>query len=283
VVHCDVASLYPSILLSYDLKPSGDTLGVFLPLLKDLRSFRLEAKKRAREADSTAEHDYYQALQQTFKVLINSFYGYLGTAIHNFSDAALAAEVTRLGRETIHDMLDRIRSEGATPIEIDTDGIYFVPPPERMPKTKSTTWWSVSRQDCRQGSTSNWTDATRPCFHTRGKTTPPGRGGKHDHQRQRTAFPGHGKVFAGFSLGHDSTAPGGTKAKKFESSTGIRWKNWNGMKSPFPPSPRRKPSPNPPEAIRKRSRPKNGGGLRPMSSPWLREETIEPGTRFPIT
>ncbi len=125
VVHCDVASLYPSILLSYDLKPAGDTLGIFLPLLRDLRTFRLEAKKRAQESQ---EHDYYQALQQTFKILINSFYGYLGTEIHHFSDPQLAAEVTRLGRETIRRMIEWLRNEGATLIEIDTDGIYFVPP-----------------------------------------------------------------------------------------------------------------------------------------------------------
>jgi DNA polymerase elongation subunit (family B) len=128
VVHCDVASLYPSILLSYELKPEKDTLSIFLPLLRDLRTFRLEAKKRAREAGKGPEHDYYQALQQTFKILINSFYGYLGTTLHHFSDTALAAEVTRRGRQIIHEMLDWIRSEGATPIEIDTDGIYFVPP-----------------------------------------------------------------------------------------------------------------------------------------------------------
>ena len=128
VVHCDVASLYPSILLTYGLKPEGDTLNVFLPLLKDLRAFRLEAKRRAGEARAPHEHDYYEALQQTFKVLINSFYGYLGTELHHFADQALAAEVTRKGREIIHNMIDWLRKERATPVEIDTDGIYFVPP-----------------------------------------------------------------------------------------------------------------------------------------------------------
>ena len=128
VVHCDVASLYPSILLSYSLKPAGDTLNIFLPLLRDLRDFRLEAKLRAREAQSPHEHDYYEALQQTFKVLINSFYGYLGTEFHHFADQELAAEVTRKGREIIHNMIDWLAKEGATPVEIDTDGIYFVPP-----------------------------------------------------------------------------------------------------------------------------------------------------------
>ena len=129
VVHCDVASLYPSILLSYGLKPSGDALDVFLPLLKNLREFRLEAKKRAGEASSSHDRDYYQALQQTFKVLINSFYGYLGTDRQPFADPEVAAEVTRRGRAIIRNMIAWLRDAGALPVEIDTDGIYFVPPP----------------------------------------------------------------------------------------------------------------------------------------------------------
>lgn len=130
IVHCDVASLYPSLLLAYDLKPSADPLDLFLPLLKDLRAFRLAAKRMAKEAAEQSRRDYYNALQQTFKVLINSFYGYLGTTLHNFSDPALAAEVTRLGRETIKSMLSWLREMGARPVEIDTDGIYFIPPPD---------------------------------------------------------------------------------------------------------------------------------------------------------
>jgi DNA polymerase elongation subunit (family B) len=129
VISCDAASLYPSILLSNNLKPSRDSLNVFLPLLEDLRDFRLEAKKRAQKAEDTHQGDYYEALQQTFKILINSFYGYLGTRLHHFSDPQLAGEVTRRGREIIVKMIDWLRQEGGEPIEIDTDGIYFVPPP----------------------------------------------------------------------------------------------------------------------------------------------------------
>ncbi|MCM2357760.1 MAG: DNA polymerase II, partial [Geobacteraceae bacterium] len=128
VVHCDVASLYPSLLLVNGIAPAGDTLGLFLPLLRGLREFRLAAKKRAREETDPARRDYYQALQQAFKVLINSFYGYLGTTIHNFSDPARAAEVTRLGRETIREMLAWLEARGARPVEVDTDGIFFIPP-----------------------------------------------------------------------------------------------------------------------------------------------------------
>ncbi len=128
ICHCDVASLYPSLLLTYDLAPERDTLGLFLPLIRELREFRLAAKKLARTSTDPFRREYYQALQQTFKVLINSFYGYLGTSIHNFSDPALAAQVTRLGRETIRRMLDWLQTKGARPVEVDTDGIYFIPP-----------------------------------------------------------------------------------------------------------------------------------------------------------
>lgn len=128
VVHCDVASLYPSLMLAYRLAPAKDSLGLFLPMLAELRRFRLTAKQSARDSVEDSERHYFDALQQVFKVLINSFYGYLGAARHNFSDPAAAAEVTRLGRVTIRNMIDLLVSEGARPLEVDTDGIYFTPP-----------------------------------------------------------------------------------------------------------------------------------------------------------
>ena len=128
VVHCDVASLYPSVMLVYGLGPARDTLGIFLPLLRELREFRLKAKGVARASAGTAQGEYHEALQQTFKVLINSFYGYLGATLHNFADPAAAAEVTRRGREVIAAMLDWLERHGARPVEVDTDGIYFIPP-----------------------------------------------------------------------------------------------------------------------------------------------------------
>jgi DNA polymerase I len=129
IVHCDVASLYPSLMLTYRLGPSRDSLGLFLPMLAELRRFRLEAKRAVRESVTEGEQHYFDALQQVFKVLINSFFGYLGAPLHNFSDPEAAAEVTRLGRLTIRQMIEFLKGEGAEPIEVDTDGIYFRPPP----------------------------------------------------------------------------------------------------------------------------------------------------------
>ncbi len=127
IVHCDVASLYPSLMLIYRLKPANDTLDIFLPMLSELCCFRLKAKQLAQNAGQMQQRLYYESLQQLFKTVINSFFGYLGSSIHNFSDPATAAEITRLGRVTIRNMLELLEREGAKPVEIDTDGIYFVP------------------------------------------------------------------------------------------------------------------------------------------------------------
>jgi DNA polymerase elongation subunit (family B) len=129
VLHCDVASLYPSIVLAYRLQPANDRLGLFLPLMRDLREFRLAAKKRAAGETDPHLRDYYQSLQQAFKVLINSFYGYLGTTVHHFADQELAGEVTRKGREIVMRMVRWLEDHGARIIEVDTDGLYFIPPP----------------------------------------------------------------------------------------------------------------------------------------------------------
>ncbi|MEY2551896.1 MAG: hypothetical protein QOG12_2040 [Verrucomicrobiota bacterium] len=133
VWHCDVASLYPSIMLQFDCWPVTDQLQIFRHLLTDLRTFRLEAKASMRGAKDRAQQQYFHALQNTFKILINSFYGYLGFAQGHFADFDAAARVTQIGRELLQKMIDWLNARAAQVIEVDTDGIYFVPPPNAKP------------------------------------------------------------------------------------------------------------------------------------------------------
>jgi DNA polymerase elongation subunit (family B) len=128
VWHCDVASLYPSIMLQFDCFPATDELQIFRHLLTDLRNFRLEAKARMRAERDPAKQHHLQALQNTFKILLNSFYGYLGFAQGHFADFDAAARVTQIGRDLLKKMIDWLNGCGAQVIEVDTDGIYFVPP-----------------------------------------------------------------------------------------------------------------------------------------------------------
>jgi len=125
VLHFDVASLYPSLLLHIARNPQNDTLGVFVPLLRRLREYRLKYKQLAKHGATEEERGEAQARQANFKILINSFYGYLGFSGARFGDGELAADVTRLGRELLQQLIDEFAKYGCTILEADTDGIYL--------------------------------------------------------------------------------------------------------------------------------------------------------------
>jgi DNA polymerase elongation subunit (family B) len=129
VLHVDVTSLYPSLMLARGIAPAGDSLGVFPTLLRDLREFRVAAKRASREAESPEERTQAGALQQTFKILINSFYGYLAFSQGHWNDYDAANQVTGEGRDLVQALVARLGELGAAVIEVDTDGIYFTPPP----------------------------------------------------------------------------------------------------------------------------------------------------------
>ena len=133
VWHCDVASLYPSVMLQFARFPQTDQLQIFRHLLTDLRTFRLEAKADMRAAEKsgdTARAHHFHAFQNTFKILLNSFYGYLGFAQGSFADFDAAARVTQIGRDLLKKMIEWLNARDARVIEVDTDGIYFTPPPD---------------------------------------------------------------------------------------------------------------------------------------------------------
>ena len=124
VFHYDVASLYPSLLIRAGRNPANDDLGVFLPLLEELRTYRLRYKSLAKSEKDPALRREYGARQATFKILINSFYGYLGFQGARFGDPELAAQVTSDGRALLQSIIDRMHVLEAEPLEADTDGIY---------------------------------------------------------------------------------------------------------------------------------------------------------------
>jgi len=130
VLHVDVTSLYPSLMLAFRIFPAKDELGIFPLLLSNLREFRIRAKALARQAVSEEDRVHLTALQQTFKILINSFYGYQGFSMGHWNDFGAANRVTAEGRKLIKALVERLKARDATVIEIDTDGLYFVPPPD---------------------------------------------------------------------------------------------------------------------------------------------------------
>ncbi len=128
VVHADVESLYPSIMLLHRIAPVSDTLGVFLQLLGQLTTLRLETKRAMQASADPRERSRLDAMQSSFKILINSFYGYLGYGRALFNDFGQADRVTTTGQQILRQMMEEITKHGGTVIEVDTDGVLFVPP-----------------------------------------------------------------------------------------------------------------------------------------------------------
>ena len=129
VLHVDVTSLYPSLMLARAIAPRADTEGLFLELLRRLRDFRVRAKRMARQATDPVRAAHFGAMQQSFKILINAFYGYLAFSPGHWNDFDAANRVTAEGRSVVEGIIQRLGAAGATVLEADTDGVYFVPPP----------------------------------------------------------------------------------------------------------------------------------------------------------
>ena len=127
VIKADVESLYPSIMLQETITAQSDVLGAMPLLLRDLTARRIDAKRRAAET-SGEEHALWDGLQGTFKVLINSFFGYLGFGRGRFNDFDAAERITMEGQRLIQLAVAKLEEAGAAPIEVDTDGVFFVPP-----------------------------------------------------------------------------------------------------------------------------------------------------------
>ncbi len=125
VLHYDVASLYPSIMVLLGKSPKNDYLRVFLEVLKELKEYRLKYKILAKTSTDADAKNEYDARQNSFKILINSFYGYLGLATARFGDSDLAEEVTAKGREILTSLINKFSELGCKILEADTDGIYL--------------------------------------------------------------------------------------------------------------------------------------------------------------
>jgi len=57
-----------------------------------------------------------------------SFYGLLGFGLSAFNDFEEADRVARTGQQILRQLIDEIQARGGTVIEVDTDGVLFVPP-----------------------------------------------------------------------------------------------------------------------------------------------------------
>jgi DNA polymerase elongation subunit (family B) len=86
IVYADVESLYPSIMLNYNVRPRTDELDLFQALLRRLTDLRLATKRQMQQATTPEDRSALDAQQSSYKILINSFYGQLGFSMAIFND-----------------------------------------------------------------------------------------------------------------------------------------------------------------------------------------------------
>lgn len=133
VWYADVASLYPSIMLHFDIQPERDHLKLFQKILRQLTDLRFTTKA-AMEAEkkNSGRYGELEARQNAFKIIINSFYGMLGAGnIALFATVSEADRVATTGQALLKRMIEIISAWGGQIIECDTDGILFVAPEDK--------------------------------------------------------------------------------------------------------------------------------------------------------
>jgi DNA polymerase-2 len=136
VVVLDFKSLYPSLIRTFqidplnlvrnaDAEPEADVMvapngaafarrrGILTDMLDEIMPRRAEAK---RAGDAVKSH--------AMKILMNSFYGVLGTPASRFHDPRLANAITSFGREVLLWSRERIETEGRRVLYGDTDSLF---------------------------------------------------------------------------------------------------------------------------------------------------------------
>jgi DNA polymerase I len=120
VYKVDVASLYPNIMLEYQVfDKTKDPNENFLKLVQTFTERRLRHKKLAKS------DKYYDDLQNAEKIFINSCYGFLGATGLLFNSPPLAAFVTGKGREILQTAIAWAESRRFPIVNADTDSISF--------------------------------------------------------------------------------------------------------------------------------------------------------------
>ena len=135
VIVLDFKSLYPSIIRTFHVDPlalvvgleeadaiEGYDGGMFSRthfILPDLIE-RLWAARDAAKAKDNA------VLSQAIKIIMNSFYGVLGTLGCRFFDSRLVSSITRRGHEIIIDSKKFIEAQGYQVIYGDTDSVFVL-------------------------------------------------------------------------------------------------------------------------------------------------------------
>ena len=136
VLVLDYKSLYPSIIRTFMIDPVGLIEGLKHPDDHDsvpgFRGARFSRTRhclpaivsRVAEGRETAKREHNAPLSQALKIIMNAFYGVLGSSGCRFFDTRLASSITLRGHEIMLRTRQLIEAQGHTVIYGDTDSTF---------------------------------------------------------------------------------------------------------------------------------------------------------------
>ena len=134
VLVLDYKSLYPSIIRSFLIDPVGLVEGMAAPetAVPGFRGARFSRDKHCLPAIVTqvwqgreaAKREGNAALSQALKIIMNAFYGVLGSSGCRFFDPRLASSITLRGQEIMLRTRELIEAQGYPVIYGDTDSTF---------------------------------------------------------------------------------------------------------------------------------------------------------------
>ncbi|WP_454726210.1 MULTISPECIES: DNA polymerase II [Cupriavidus] len=136
VLVLDYKSLYPSIIRTFLIDPVGLVEGMRHPSDADsvpgFRGARFSRSKHSLPAivsqiwqeREAAKRQRNQPLSQALKIIMNAFYGVLGSSGCRFFDPRLASSITMRGHEIMHRTRELIEARGYEVIYGDTDSTF---------------------------------------------------------------------------------------------------------------------------------------------------------------
>jgi DNA polymerase-2 len=135
VLVLDYKSLYPSIIRTFLIDPVGLVEGLAEPEEDTVPGFRGGRFSRTKHClpgivtrvwsgREAAKRDKNAPLSQALKIIMNAFYGVLGTPACRFFDPRLASSITMRGHEIMHRTRELIEEQGYQVIYGDTDSTF---------------------------------------------------------------------------------------------------------------------------------------------------------------
>lgn len=136
VLVLDYKSLYPSIIRSFLIDPVGLIEGLKYPDDSDsVEGFRGARFSRTRhclpsivarvsEGREEAKREHNAPLSQALKIIMNAFYGVLGSSGCRFFDTRLASSITMRGHQIMRQTRELVEAQGYEVIYGDTDSTF---------------------------------------------------------------------------------------------------------------------------------------------------------------